>query len=160
MDDLTRYYLGKEIADQREDEDWKMWRGVEVEGRLAGVPTLFMDAGVYLPDALLEERVHHYYLTAGCVEESGWEAVIILCRQVEQPVTLEVTPRQLGDMPAYLSERCHIMLSLDVPQMSRLKDTDTVKLVMGAYDVFCITPEQMVHTVPSDYLGDERIDVP
>jgi hypothetical protein len=123
--------------------------GIECEGRLKGIPTLFCDATELLSvrNVAQDMQVSHIYVSDPnnmlSYEEVGSELA-------EFMVTLDVTAITLGYRPSNLS----IMLSLPgYDQISKLTDHDQIKFEHER-NVVVFPINSALLTVPADFAGD------
>lgn len=150
--------------------------GNEVEGKLKGLYTLFMDAkeakeffqfkslkerAVPAGIANTIERVKHVYIsdhenTIGCLADCLYRWL-----DMGMPVTLEVTDVRFRDKyPA------NVMFMLNIKDdssyhftssFSRLADTDQIKFAVPSgvgFQVWCVTKENMTKTYPAAFDND------
>lgn len=138
-------------------EQWAVWDGVEVEGRLAGVRTLFLWA---MPDgfdpAIVRDYPHVYFCPAW-LDQHG-NALIDDALQ-HAVVTVELRPDQLPVLTLSQRHRCHLMLTLDIPEdvFYALKPTDTVKLEGGPFRTRSFIVKTGLTSNPTHYQSDRLI---
>lgn len=142
-----------------EQLDWNVWTGVEVEGRLVGMPTLFIrdiPPGVDIAPALAAYR--HVWLCEEYVRKHGYALAEELSK-AGVLVSIELREDMLNDVPFYVQRTCHLVLAVLVsPETATvLKPTDTVRLDADVADVYTMTFGQVQHTTPDDYRYDQRI---
>ncbi len=134
--------------------------GIEVEGRLLGVKTVFIDATESLSDALNaceSNGASHLYISdpsSTYLTDAG----LTKLRDADVLVTLEVhTPVAnfgLLDVP----NNVHLMVTLNVPHAmfavaASLRDSDTIKIHSGQ-NVLCWTRGHATRTTPDQFDGD------
>lgn len=139
---------------------WNTWVGVEVEGRLRGVPTLFIRHLAENVDVdEIAAQYGHVWLCKEYIAQQGYALAFDLS-QAGVLVSIEVTPDLLPNLPAAVLALCHIVLAVPVSgaAMAALKPTDTVRLDAAPADCWAITAGQLLRTAPRDYKGDRRID--
>lgn len=130
-----------------------IWRGKEVEGRLKGLPTLFINDITELKGELKEPHIYLCRRAVGQLIKSDNPLKILnLCKNAI--ITLEVSFEQLELLPAMLRIHCHILLAIEEPLFNLLKPDDEVKFIVGDYHLYSTTKEQMVETKPEDYKND------
>lgn len=135
--------------------------GLEVEGRLSGVPSLFVQ-----PAAPVERLIpilggrpdlaHVYFCPRADVAEQVRLARSAL--RIRSLVTVAVGPTDFGALPSDIRESCHIQLILDVPAARYLKQGDEVRLDVGGFGQALILDAQCARPArPWDYAGDKEI---
>jgi len=130
------------------------WYGAEVEGRLQGLPTLFIRNCRVVENLPEDWNYCHIYLTQEFVSlatEAQWDAVR---RNSKHFLTIEVLPSNTSNVPLDLFNSSHILLRLSVAEVARLKDTDTIVIDKAPYDCYSVTKCNMSRTKPQDYAGD------
>lgn len=136
---------------------WAVWEGVEIEGRLSGMRTLFIRD---LPDDLQElpDSYEHVWLCKEYVERYRWTLAQHLS-DLGIVVSIELTPDLLEQIPASVAARCHLVLALPAPVLlhGKLKATDTVRLDAEPYNVYTATFHQFQHTPAQAYHADTLI---
>ena len=138
-----------------EQSNWLVWYGTEVEGRLHGVPTLFVRN---LPDGMRDvlRNWSHVWLCREYVEQHGYDLAENLSA-AGVLVSIELTLEMLAAVPDSVRARCHMVVALAAPNVGLLKATDTVRLDAAPYDIYTATVGTLQHTVPTDYNNDTRI---
>lgn len=138
-----------------EQSNWSVWYGTEVEGRLRGVPTLFVRD---LPEGMKDvpRNWSHVWLCREYIERHGFDLAETLSA-VDIMVSIELTLEMLPSVPDAVRERCHLVVALPAPGVGLLKATDTVRLDAAPYDIYTATVGALQHTVPGDYGDDNRI---
>lgn len=135
---------------------WTAWEGTETEGRLSGLPTLFLGVVGEGADVVVAEaaRYEHVYVNPIAVETGGWPLVRRIADLV--PITtLALTPALYERAPDDLFARCHVVLVLDLPR--RMKPTDEVRLDLGPYHVMTAPAWAFLETVPAQYDADRGV---
>ena len=118
-------------------ETQKQWIGVEVEGRLSGMRTLFQRA-VPADFAACHKLPHIFIDHFFDFADPRWQEFrAFLATEYAGMVTLSVELYKLNEAPhTYgheLLNRAHIMVVIDCPALLNLKPTDTVKLTWAPY---------------------------
>jgi hypothetical protein len=149
------------MASYKERERWKVWIGVEVEGRhFAGVLTAFVGAEARPEEvaAALRNRPHveHLYINPAFVVRWGMQQVAALVG-VAKHTTLALTPELLELAPASLLVNVHVMLVIDCPAARRLHASDTVRIDLAPYVNLSFGRGEMVECDVSSYVGDTEL---
>lgn len=141
--------------------------GLEVEGRLKGIPSAFMNAEEFLElvhndycirdlyDLVAEPS--HYYIS----DHSGIVTLEVLSKYLDNNkalfITLEVKniPKDRHNFP----DRVKLMLYLDgADKIASLYPGDQVKWVTQGNDVFSVGIDDMYFTDASDFYNDTVLD--
>lgn len=136
------------------------WYGKEVEGRLYGIDTLC----VALPfETFHKEAAKFTHILIGTSlidimyeqENSNvkWEDIQMLL-DLGKTVSLEARPNQLDRIPHTMKLRCHILLWINVPELSQLKQSDSVKLSIQDHDMYVYTLFNGQRVTRNDYYHD------
>ncbi len=135
----------------------KLWIGIECEGRLKGLKTLFIANKTDLQQIILiskENNISHLYFNAGKNEFNDFEIIRKLYQ--EYTITLEVT--NVDNIPLDIIKYCHIMYRiLETESLDKIKDTDTIKIESPNTQIYCITKEQMMKNNFDEYKTDKII---
>lgn len=136
--------------------------GYEVEGRLKGVYSLFVEVDEI--KRLLNPENQYLLDQVGQVSVPDYESKItlddidiLMSLDNRVVITLE-TPRidlPLQDLPG----RLNLVLVVPCPQFFDLSITDQIKFVNESRLVFMIPKESMVVTSPDEFDGDEEVDI-
>lgn len=133
----------------------KCWTGIEVEGRLRGVATLFANtlSALPAPSSIVEP---HVFLCPDIAQgESNaldeWVKALVDRGKV---VTIAARPADLNKIPPYSRVRAHIMVDIDLHGASWLKPTDTIKVETDFYTTHSVAVRDTIHTKPEDYAND------
>ena len=137
--------------------DWAVWEGVEVEGRLYGVPTLFVgnEAQPEQVKRWMLSTYSHVYINPGFWLAHGWEMIRHLLDT--HVVTVCVSLEHLVDVPDDVMQRAHIMATVTLPD-TRVKNTDTLRLELGEFRVACTPFHAFAETTPLHYDGDRLLE--
>lgn len=127
--------------------------GIEVEGRLKGVPTLFCGAHEYLKgiQKAKEQGVSHLYISDNRNKIAYDNAALAASGLL---VTLDVT--EVYDCP---NRADNITLMLRLPghcEVRRLKDRDQVKFE-AKRNVVVLPMHNAIKTLPHEFLGDRKV---
>lgn len=153
--------------------------GIEVEGRLKGIPTLFMSAKEFRAldlnmvfkkavaqlntrDWALLQSVSHFYISDDENELFPEDLLSQKSAQAQQMViTLErtsVTDR--WRYPANVGVMLRVGEGTSAASFFALAASDQIKFSRGPQDeVYCVTKECMMRTNPSAFLGDVVINM-
>ena len=129
------------------------WTGVEVEGRLKGLPTLFLRK-LGAPDPL---RLPHVFLLPELIADTDQIEVaefVVAASAAGVAVTVAVFPADYCALLPVVLTKAHIMLDIRLPEGIRLKPTDSVKVQWAPFDVAVATVETMHHATPVEYARD------
>lgn len=136
---------------------WAIWEGIEVEGRLQGIKTLFFYCLPYifsfndLRD--LAARYAHLYFCNPWVKEQGCDFILQVMEH--NYVTLEVYPSDLPNLPRAILLNCHLVLRIDTSlDFSQLKASDEVRLTGQEFNTWGLSLGQLYHTQPTMYNDD------
>lgn len=142
----------------------ELWEGIEVEGRLTGVPTLFVatQRSIVSVKAVARDYGHVYLLPeawSGASQEwwSAWEELARrICLTIEVPCErIEEIPRKLRAAPTV-----RIQLTLAITQQAFdaikcLRPQDELRVNCPAmFNVFSVQRSAMLFNAPEDYEGD------
>lgn len=134
------------------------WRGVEVEGRLAGLKSLFLTSLSPFPAI----DAPHVFLCPTVVqneEPQAVEAAVVQMLAEGRMVTVAVKPEHCHKLTPWVRVKAHIMVDISLHGFSWLKPTDTVKVELAPYTTLSSAVNQMVATSPEDYSSDLTISV-
>lgn len=136
--------------------------GFEVEGRLKGVYSLFVEVDEI--KRLLNPGNKYLLDQVGQVAVPDYESKItlddidiLMSLDNRVVITLE-TPRidlPIEDLPG----RLNLVLVAQCPQFFDLSNTDQIKFVNEHRQVFMIPKESMVMTSPDEFDGDEEVEI-
>jgi len=132
--------------------NWATWVGVEVEGRLSGLRTLFV-ASDPLPSII---DVPHVYFWEQYWKISGF-AQVQKCLDDKVLVTLETTLDNIANIPKQYIEQCHLMIKIPASSISSVKETDTVRLDIAPYLVKASPLFGFKTTEEKEYYADEPV---
>lgn len=119
------------IKDYDADRDrWVAWEGPEVEGRLCGVPSLFVTD---LADISVENipHVHIFVCDVAISPDYDWETWVSKALSVGKLVTIECDINKVSLIPDHIFDKVVVMACLnDVSDKNilRLKSQDMVRL--------------------------------
>lgn len=134
------------------------WEGIEVEGRLSGLLTLFL-RGVPESFQALSSYPHVFVDHETDFADPRWrEFAEYLTTGYKGMVTLSIQAAQLAQAPETfghaLLNRSHIMLVIDIAAVPVLKPTDTVKVHTAPYCSRSFVWAQGLPTNPEHYAAD------
>lgn len=154
----------------KDREHWSLWTGVEVEGRYAGLQTLFTGAKAVADrviDVLTTQNapVHLYVNPHTLVQWDSQELVRVVGAWVRagRAVTIACWPHQVDHATSVrtrfaLRYDVHVMVILDGAHwMDLLHPDDTIRIDKGPYRVLCATVDQFKYTHHDDYKGDTQV---
>lgn len=136
--------------------------GYEVEGRLKGVYSLFVEVDE-IP-RLLNPENKHLLDKVGQVSVPDYESLIL---QEDIDILMSLDPRivitletpkielPIHDLPA----RLNLVLVVNHPQIFDLTVTDQIKFVNESRLVLMIPKESMMVTCPDEFDGDEEVEI-
>lgn len=133
-----------------------LWVGIEAEGRLKGLKTLFISRNLNYETIFRiadKHKCSHLYFNAGKRQINAWD---IVEKFIGSKFIITVEATSLISIPQKILKNCHIMLRIENNNVNFLKPTDTIK-IETQYCVHCITKEQMIQTSINDYKNDEAI---
>jgi hypothetical protein len=146
-----------------DQSEWGVWCGIEVEGRLTGVQTLFLHS-LNSPNELAQvakwcEETAHLYVCKEWLEQYGFVFVIEMHRANPQVlITLEIDVADVGSLPPELSAtHCVVRLrytSLD--WLQALKPTDSVRLT-GDFTTATVQAQHWLWSTRTQYAADELL---
>lgn len=133
------------------------WEGLEVEGRLFGLKTLFVSK--ILPEDYRDYP--HVYLRSNYLKTTHAFAAALLVASGDQIVTLEVDKKTISKVPAYLFEKrnVHFMFCIDAPWYKKLRGHDSIRFDFGFQHVGTISAGQVLIATPQDYKDDKGVTV-
>jgi hypothetical protein len=144
-----------------------LWFGTEVEGRLRGVPTMYVGALNYAlrPSDVTDTGLTHIWFNPEYLGIQGFGSPKDFLDD-GWLVTVNLTPAQF-DLPSgrlFAKEnashpRLHIVLAIRLPDPDRAKqlflsDDDEVRLDLGSGHVLCARLRDFVPSNPSEYSND------
>lgn len=142
----------------------KVWYGKEIEGRLYGIETLFISDDVAITDDVLS-KFNHILIGPTLIEKMSDKNVetYITWRSIEQRIdsektmfTIEAKPEHIKLLPKAILLKCHILLWLDVPELSELKSSDSIKVCPRSHDMYCFTLHNGQRVTRQDYIHDRH----
>jgi hypothetical protein len=136
------------------------WVGPEVEGRLTGVETLFVQDR-WPPLRTLDDYTHIYvgfsYVEKQLKNEVFWHDIRALL-VAQKLVTLEINSEELQNaIPPDVFNKVHILRKVAAPGCQRLKPTDTISCCGDSYHVLVATRMNLQEVEPEDYAHDKPI---
>lgn len=131
-------------------EEWTSILGIEVENRrMLGKRTLFVH-DLPIPEGV---QVEHIYFTYEFLQKHGFNVATDYLGKCE--ITLEVTPGMLQDIN-YCLRACHIVvLFTSVGLDDLIKNSDTIKILLGDLHTKTITYGDMLEATPKEFKYDE-----
>ena len=135
--------------------DYVAWEGIEVEGRLFGLKTLFVSK--LLPKNYRDYP--HVYLRRNYLKTHNAFAAALLIAAGDQIVTLEVDKKTINKVPAYLFEKrnVHFMFCIDAPWYKKLRSHDSIRFDFEFQKVGTISAGQVLIATPQDYKDDKGV---
>jgi hypothetical protein len=141
----------------------RAWEGIELEGRLRGVRTLYLgEGGESVPDEVLR-RYAHVWVNAECHGHS--ESILAgLSRRADQlgvMLTIEVDA-DLADKDALTESgaRGHVVATLEGPgdgRLDTLSGDDEIRVIDGPLVLVAPRSAFTSTTYPDDYSGDREV---
>lgn len=123
---------------------------MEVEGKLLGMPTMFIARVV--PEFEKLERFSHYFLTED-FHVFDWAMRHLVPLNV--PITVGRFPRDIDlYLASPLAAYSTMMVRQEAPWADKLRPQDQVSLVIAPYTLVTFARHAGVPTIPNDYLGD------
>ena len=137
-----------------ERDSWEAFEGIDVEGRLKGIKTLFIASG-QIPDTAHEYP--HIWFQPQWLRRHGYGFIPALLDH--SLVTLEVSSDMITNIPKELLDACHIVVALPIDiAIVSLKLTDTIRLDMAPMRVACATFGSFIHSYPPEYVDDKPLE--
>ncbi len=138
--------------------------GVEVEGRLKGVRTLFLGEVplVAYVTTVYYQKCPHIFIRNQAVtrlKEIDWQTIERWVDENHYIVTLECDQGDVGDIPLAIAAKVHIMCVLDLFSLSRLKETDTIKMRSGDGQSLTVTVGNCLRHKIEDYSEDRMVQI-
>jgi hypothetical protein len=136
------------------------WIGVECEGRLSDIETLFVGSLGDEFDMIASSTIDqpHIYFCSPAVEQmielGEWNDIFSFIQGCGKLITFEVPADRLSEIPAQIRNLVHIMYMFYSPDFDLLKSNDSVKVVHGDYKLHCITKCNMQSVTPDGYKHD------
>lgn len=104
-----------------------LWEGIEIEGRLFGMKTLFVGEFPDLDQLKLAiVKYPHVFFNPAFLRKFGFDIVVWAVSQTYCTVCIEST--MLPFVPDVVRDKAHLMLTLSVPAAGLLKPTDSVRI--------------------------------
>ena len=136
------------------------WIGIESEGRLSDVKTLFIRKGE-LPIGWA--KYPHIYFTIEFVRNAipthDWHAPLDVLENSNATVTLETSEDTFDNLPLSLCNRVHLIYRIQDTKghINKLKQFDTISIDHGWYRCTQITHGNCTKTSPDNYKYDQAI---
>ena len=134
--------------------------GIEAEGRLRGVPTLYVsDVEPIEPDDVRSVNARHVWFNPEHIAACGYDSARTFL-SAGWIVTLNLTPDQFEYAPKGVLSGCHIVLAIPVPgvPIHRLGPDDEIRLDIGHLHSFTIRAGTLVEARREDYDADLPVD--
>lgn len=138
----------------------KFWYGKEIEGRLYNLDSIYIGHDF---DTFENEcnDFHHYLIGTSLIDEMDkggtditWNYLEELIDMKRKMVTIEARPEQIKKIPHSMKLKCHILLWIDIPELSELKSSDSVKLCIQNHDMYVYTLFNGQRVTRNDYIHD------
>lgn len=139
----------------------KCWTGIEVEGRLKGIRTLFitkLEENSIAVLVLISEP--HIFLCPTVVQNQCpvlVEKFVSAAYDKGKIVTVAVKPADGNKLRPIVKVLAHIMVDINLHGFEWLKSTDTVKLELAPYTTLSCAVEQTSKSTPESYATDVTI---
>lgn len=138
----------------------KYWHGKEIEGRLTGIESLFIAAD-FKEFNNVAKKFSHILIGTTLVDEMFKKKTEINWDRIEQMIddenkyfSIEAKPNQLKKIPHSMKLKCHILLWIDVPELSQLKSSDSIKVCHQNHDMRVFTLFNGQRVTRDDYMHD------
>jgi len=138
----------------------KFWIGIEVEGRLKGLKTLFIVGNQSIDKVRTYKNlnnVQHLYFGAGNQSRvSDFSTLLYFAKQ--ELITFEVEAKYLDKLPIQVlsNNNIHLIITFKVKNL-KIKENDSIK-IEDSTDVYMISKCNMFLTDKEiDYQGDKAI---
>ena len=136
------------------------WVGMECEGRLSDIKTLFIgNVDKDWSNTITFVVQPHVYFCSPAVEQlieySNWPDVLNWIEKENRLVTFEVPEGRLHLIPPQIRKMVHIMYMFHSPDFALLKSNDSMKVVHNDYHLHCITKCNMQEVTPDGYKHDK-----
>lgn len=132
-------------------KDWKMWTGIEVEGRMRGVPTLFIRD----PEGLDISKIPHDHVLVG----RCWVFNVDLLRRLLSAGKIVTIEAELGDLrllPEDIFQQ--VIIIYDITSESIVRDVNNLKLGdmvrFGQFDCVLYDVSMGRRSILSEYMDD------
>jgi len=134
----------------------EFWYGLEVEGRLLGVQTVFVRSKI--PEDF--NKYPHIYFTIEythtCVDNDDWQDIENILDNSRQICSIEVNEHTVDKIPMYIFNHSHLIYRINTDEkIAKLKASDTVSLDDAPYRVFQTTKHQLLSVTPDSYKYDK-----
>lgn len=147
-----------------------VWQGVEIEGRLYGLKTLFIrnlredvyewtiSVGTYL--------YPHVYFTIECIRDAVDKnnKAFSLIRELlksNRAVTIEADVNEIDQIPIDIKQEAHIIYRINDSTAKKiftgLKANDTISFDVLPYRSYQVTLKNMTYVTPDQYLNDSLV---
>lgn len=142
----------------------KYWYGKEIEGRLYGLETLFVSDD-FNEFAKISENFHHILIGPTLIRKMSsssvktditWEAIEEMIDVDKKMFTIEAKPQDIALLPKAIILKCHILLWLDVPELSELKSSDSIKVCPRSHEMHVFTLYNGQKVGREDYIHDRH----
>lgn len=142
---------------------WRVWEGVEVEGRLRGIRTLFLRFPPSDPGLL--DGYDHIYINSLWWNNNDGEYIRFLF-QKNKLVTLELPQDIFPIIPDDLLQACHVVvafsigfsISIPVHKLELIKPDDEIRLDLAPFLSITSTWRSFTVALPDDYVSDKRLE--
>jgi hypothetical protein len=150
MNPTVTFQEGAALAKKR--QNWAVWKGPEVEGKLLGTATLYVadrPGGSVDPiNSLLGTGDYqHLWVCNSYISAYGFGDVAKWANNKKLTVSVELLPSDL------VSNKCHIVLAVSVPELDRfpLRGSHSVRIDTAPYNVYSFPWSTAVETQVNDY---------
>lgn len=136
--------------------------GFEVEGRLKGVYSLFVEVDEI--KRLLNPENQYLLDQVGQVSVPDYESKITkedidILMKLDKRIVITLETPKVKLMMRSLPDRLNLVLVIDHPQFFELMNTDQIKFVSEYKVVFMAPKESMIMTGPEEFDSDEEVEI-
>ena len=125
------------------------WIGKECEGRYHGLNTYFVR---YKIDDNIPETTKHIYFTQEYVHSNNIDTIESFLGDFA--VSIEVTKHNYKLITPNMKVWAHLIYRIEDEIPFDLKETDSIFIDKGTYNVLCFTKHQALKVNPIDYSND------
>jgi hypothetical protein len=164
----------------------KYWYGKEIEGRLYGLETLFVADDfkefkkvaekfnhILIGPTLIERMnysepkndIDKFQRACGMIKNAlngvtknfiTWGMIERMIDEDKKMFTIEAKPEHIKMLPKAIILKCHILLWLDVPELSKLKSSDSIKVCPQSHEMHVFTLHNGQKVTRQDYIHDRH----
>lgn len=127
------------------------WQGKEIEGRYHGLSTYFIRHEI----GIVPDYVHHLYFTIEFFDNKDAVEQIESWLGEQFIISIETSKDKYHLLTPNMKVWAHIIYRIDDELPHDLKETDSIFIDKGKYNVLCFIKHQAYKVNPIDYSNDK-----